>query len=74
MSGWNANGENENENTCLADCMFSMLLLERIYILSRFLDAVSVKETRVNVLRRWVFLQIMLPFISHKDIFTHTGK
>jgi len=50
MSGWNANGENENENTCLADCVFSMLLLECIYVLSRFLDAVSAEESRDNAL------------------------
>ena len=70
MSGWNANGENENENARLADCVFSMLLLERIFVLSRFLDAVSAEESQDNALRRWVFLQIMPPFIGREDIFT----
>jgi hypothetical protein len=70
MSGWNANGEIEDENARLADCVFSMLLLERIYVLSHFLDAISAHESQDNALRRWVFLQIMPPFIGREDIFT----
>ena len=70
MSGWNANGEIENENARLADCVYSMLLLERTYVLCRFLAALSAEESQANALRRWVFLQIMPPFIGPEDIFT----
>jgi hypothetical protein len=69
MSGWNRNGEVTNENACLADVVFSMLLLARIYVLLRFLRAVPSGESLANTRRRWVFLQIM-PASSNGDIFT----
>ena len=71
MSGWNTKGEVGDENARLADRGFSMLLLARIYVLSRFLEAVPVKERLDNTRRRWVFLQIMpASFNGRADIFT----
>jgi hypothetical protein len=71
VDGWNPHGENMSENSNIADRIFAMLLLARVYVLSQFLKAVPDSESVDNVRRRWVLLQAMPASANGgNDIFT----
>jgi hypothetical protein len=71
VDGWNPRGENMSENSSIADRIFQMLLLARVYVLSQFLKAAPDSESVDNVRRRWVLLQAMPASAKGEDdIFT----